>query len=209
MGNKLIFDFGAHYGEFSEQFSDSDTTIIMVDANPKAIEILEEKYKDRENVIIHHALLSTENDEILDFYICEQYDLVCTASEYWKSNVFGWCGYYLTLELKTKNLDYFVNKYGKPDFIKLDLEGYENEVIKGLSMKVGEMTFELLTTPIMCEKAKDSANHLRSLGYTEFGISTDSYQDKPDSYYDYEGFIQWLNDRILSNSPSTNMIWTK
>ena len=44
----------------------------------------------------------------------------------------------------TTTLDQLIAKYGKPDFIKIDVEGFEEHVLKGLSQPVSYLSFETL-----------------------------------------------------------------
>ena len=51
------------------------------------------------------------------------------------------------------------------DFIKIDVEGYEYEVIKGLTYPVRSMSFEF--TPEYLDATLASLEHLRSIGHID------------------------------------------
>ena len=66
-------------------------------------------------------------------------------------------------------LDSLVSQYGVPSFIKIDVEGYEHEVIKGLSTPVKMICFEF--TPEFIESTFNSIHHLQTLGKISLNYS--------------------------------------
>jgi FkbM family methyltransferase len=57
-----------------------------------------------------------------------------------------------TVRVSMTTADELIAKYGRPAFIKIDVEGYELEVLKGLSQAVGMISFEY-TVPEQPERA--------------------------------------------------------
>ena len=73
------------------------------------------------------------------------------------------------LDVETDTLDSLVNAYGIPDYCKIDVEGYEAEVLRGLSKKIGIISFEFTSEFVF--KSIECLCMLRSLGYISFNIS--------------------------------------
>jgi FkbM family methyltransferase len=66
-------------------------------------------------------------------------------------------------------VDELMRTHGSPAFIKIDVEGYELQVLKGLSRVVPCLSFEF--TPECCEAAVECAERLSGLGFREFNLS--------------------------------------
>src|SRR6185312_4956889 len=48
----------------------------------------------------------------------------------------------LKYKVETNTLNHFIGQYGKPDYIKIDVEGYEKEVLYGLNQVIAYISFE-------------------------------------------------------------------
>ena len=64
-----------------------------------------------------------------------------------------------TINVPTETLDMAIEKYGTPEYVKIDVEGNEREVIAGLSKPVRCLSFENCT-PNFLEEGVASINHL-------------------------------------------------
>ena len=62
-----------------------------------------------------------------------------------------------------------IKKFGNPQYIKIDVEGYELNVIKGLTKKSGIISFEI--TSEFFDEAIKCLKHLKKLSYNNFTFS--------------------------------------
>jgi FkbM family methyltransferase len=105
------------------------------------------------------------------------------------------------IQVPSITLDEIVRQYGTPDLIKIDVEGYEYEVLLGLATKQKTICFEW--TEEMPHVLYKGVEHLQSIGYREFGIigyfvegqysetvtfneQGDPFLVEPDNYYAWE-----------------------
>jgi FkbM family methyltransferase len=71
-----------------------------------------------------------------------------------------------TIQVPVTTLDALIGKHGKPVFIKIDVEGFEAEVLAGLTQPVRALSFEFTT--IQRDVARACIERCRALGYTRF-----------------------------------------
>jgi FkbM family methyltransferase len=72
-------------------------------------------------------------------------------------------------EVEVTTLDALIAKHGRPRFVKIDVEGFESEVLAGLSQALPAFSFEWV--PEIPENAVACIERLRLLGDYEFNCS--------------------------------------
>ena len=75
-----------------------------------------------------------------------------------------------TKQIEIITLDSIIEKYGTPDFVKVDVEGFEPEVFKGLSKPLKVVSFEY-TVPELSDNLFPIIEKLDSLGNCTFNYS--------------------------------------
>jgi|GEM_PF-6654765 len=173
---KLIFDVGYNRGDFTskcfEKFPECKS--IGVEANPNLAYAAE----DTPNVTVLNRLAAREGDDDLEFFIEPDQDGISTASKKFMENSRFSKGsdnlaphsaeWIPPIMIETITIDEMVEEYGKPDLIKVDVEGYELEVLAGLSHKINRLCFEwheeFLDEFVLC------LEELERIGYKEYGI---------------------------------------
>jgi FkbM family methyltransferase len=148
----ICFDVGANIGNRIHPLLALGAKVIAFEPQLKCRNILKSRFGDK-IVIVPFGLSSKE--EIKEFYISE-ISTISSFSKDWidavKQNRFEKFEWNHSELVQMTTLDKAIEKYGLPEFIKIDVEGFELEVINGLSSKVRIISFEY-TTPEQTDKA--------------------------------------------------------
>jgi hypothetical protein len=109
------------------------------------------------------------------------------------------------IEVPTITIDKLIEKYGKPSLIKIDVEGYENNVIRSLTQKVDNLCFEWAAE--WRDKYVLAIDYLETLGFSKFNIQIgDDYLYRP---VDYTLNSQEVRDYLLKSIDKIDwgMVW--
>jgi FkbM family methyltransferase len=130
--NSLIFDLGANMGQLSKVFVDCGAKTIAVEPDPTNLRHLAVIKKN--NLIIEPKAIS-DFDGPSSFFIADNHALSSLINDTNESRkeVIVEC-------ISLKNL---IAKYGKPDFIKLDIEGSEEAVLLNLDLPIKFIAYEV------------------------------------------------------------------
>jgi hypothetical protein len=77
-----------------------------------------------------------------------------------------------TATVQITTLDRMIEWFGNPDFVRIDVEGYEFEVLKGLSSPVRLVSYKY--SPELPELSRQCVRLTRSLGDYEFNYSAEA-----------------------------------
>lgn len=149
---KLIFDIGANDGHKTVVFERLGDKIIACDPDPFNIDLLNTRFRNKKNVIVI-PMAVTDRIGKADLFIEKPGSALNSINPGWKrileadrssrwNEPVKFSDSVLTVA--TTTLDELIGRYGLPDFIKIDVEGNEKNVLKGLTHPVKHVSFEVL-----------------------------------------------------------------
>jgi FkbM family methyltransferase len=157
----LVFDIGANVGTMTRVFSSLGAKVVAVEPNPDCVRHIELTTR-RDTVEVLQAAVGDHNG-LGVLKVSDRKDKMSSLSDEWRESVSkhnhdydGMWKRDLTVPMIT--LDALVQRYQLPFYIKIDVEGYEGLVLKGLSRLPSLLSFEfsrLFLDPILL--ALDSA----------------------------------------------------
>ena len=172
--NAIVFDVGANRGEFADAFLRLGATVYAVEPHPTCTKELKALYgHDRKFNLVDCALGSAPGEALL--YLGENgMDNVSTLSEDYRRDAkrlpgLAVAGWNQSIPVRVDTLDHLVDRYGTPDFCKIDVEGYEIEVLRGLHQPLPLLQFEY--QPWSVDKAVECVEHLCAQSSYRFNIT--------------------------------------
>ena len=169
----LVFDIGAHVGDRVASFRRLGARIVAVEPQPALVMALKLFYGRCADVAIE-AVAVGRNVGTASLMINADNPTVSTASHEFVTAARdspGWQTQRWTRSLRVPvtTLDSLIDKYGAPAFIKIDVEGFEEEALQGLAHAVKALSFEFTT--IQRDVALACIERCITLGYARFNAA--------------------------------------
>ena len=167
----LCFDIGANIGSKTMVLLELGAKVICVEPQKDCLDKLRRSFSRNKNiVIIAKGVASSEG--VLNIFLCKDAPAFSTMSERFKNNsVFAKeDGYRWTETEKTSvtTLDLLISQYGIPAFCKIDVEGFEEIVLEGLTKPLPLLSFEFNAG--FFEDIRRCVNRLLSIGDYKFNF---------------------------------------
>jgi FkbM family methyltransferase len=170
---ELVFDIGSHVGDRVAAFRRLGARVIAVEPQPALATTLRLLYGRDAGVTLVESAVGRQPGAIA-LKLNLDNPTVSTASEAFiaaAQNAPGWQDQHWTriVKVPVTTLDALIAHHGMPRFIKIDVEGYEAEVLAGLSAPAAALSFEFTT--IQRDIACACVARCAALGYGAFQAS--------------------------------------
>lgn len=136
----LVFDVGANVGAFSSLFASLGHPVIAIEPNLDCIRHIEISYPDLPITAIN-AVMGPKAG-LVTLNVSDDRDDLSSMHDDWIPSTIS----SRKLPVAMLTLDDLVSEYGLPAFIKIDVEGFEESVLDGLSVFPRLLSFEFNTT---------------------------------------------------------------
>ncbi len=170
----IAFDVGANVGNRTKVFLRLGARVVAVEPQTSCASLLDEAFgREPGFILIRQALGAAAG--MAELQLCEA-TTIASMSPAWAKAVrssgrFAAYHWERAERVPVTTLDALIEHHGEPAFIKIDVEGFELEVLKGLSRPVRALSFEF--TPECADAALACMERLESLGFSRFNYSPD------------------------------------
>ena len=183
----LLFDIGANRGDAVLAGLKKGYKVIALEPGPRVFKDLVSNFI-YSNVIPLKFAVSDTDGSVVEFYECDE-DGLSTIEQSWLTDPsMPYNGKnYRTIQANTITVDTLSKIYGNPDLIKIDVEGAEWFVFRGMTKYHGMLTFEWTINTI--DEHIEQIKYLQKLGYTKVGPQfIEHHLQDPDEWFDINNF---------------------
>ncbi|MBL3557689.1 MULTISPECIES: FkbM family methyltransferase [Marinobacter] len=169
----LVFDIGAHLGDRSSAFAALGARVVALEPQPQLLSWLRRLTRHQPEVVClplavgrapgnAELALSLRNPTVASLDSRWREHLCTTTAGFrhvrWEDSV--------TVTVTT--LDELIREYGRPSFCKIDVEGFEAEVLAGLNQPLPALSFEFVNGVL--DQVPPCLEELERLGRYEFNV---------------------------------------
>lgn len=200
----LCFDIGAHLGNRIRCWRALGARVVAVEPQADFFRILQQLYGRDPCVTLLQRAVGCESGEAT-LFISERHPTVTTLSREWIERIktdptFKDVNWSKTARTNVTTLQELIETHGLPEFIKIDVEGYEAEVLSGLSTAISSLSFECL--PVVRQIALACVDRLSQLGDYRYNWSTgESHRLRGGDWLDPQA-VRDLVSSLPERSPS-------
>lgn len=186
----ICFDVGANRGDYSAVFLTLGARVIAVEPEARLARQMEARFAGRPIHIVR-AAVSRDRGPI-DFFPGLPSDVSTVSSAF--MNAYGGApvGWEAPVRVPAITLDEMVSEWGTPSFCKIDVEGWESQVLAGLSAPIPALSFE--SNVLLRDDTNAGLDELSRIGSYVFNFSPyESFRLALPVWVDGRALGRWLS----------------
>lgn len=193
----ILFDVGANRGDAVIAGINKGYKVIALEPGPRVFSELVKNFIYDKNVIPLKFAVSDKDEEIIEFYEADEDGLSSINKDWLTADDMPYKDKsFRTIQANTITIDTLAKIYGNPDLIKIDVEGAEWSVFRGITKKYGMITFEWTNVTIGEHQAQ--IEYLEKLGYTKIAPQfIEHHLQEPKEWFNIKD--QRLDDWVIAN----------
>lgn len=167
----LVFDLGAHVGDRTVAFAALGATVIAVEPNPYLMRWLRRLVTHKNRIVFLAEAVGSQPGKA-ELALSHRTPTVSSLAADWRQTLqaradgFRAVRWEETITVPVTTLDEMIDQYGIPVFCKIDVEGFEVEVLAGLTRPIPALSFEFVSGTL--DQAVLCLEELKRLGHYEF-----------------------------------------
>jgi FkbM family methyltransferase len=216
----LAFDIGANRGDWVVAALEKGYKVIALEPGSIYRELVKNFIYNPKVTPLKFAV-SDLDYSLVEFYEADEDGLSTLNKDWLTADTMPYAGKpFRNTSATTITLDALANIYGEPDLIKIDVEGAEWSVFRGMTRKMGMLAFEW--TDVTIAEHEKQLDYLRSLGYEFFAPQfIELHAQEPLNWYPIGSLGDWVKTHSedwvnggwrksnLRPTPDVGMCWVR
>jgi len=128
---RIIYDIGSNNGDDISYYLLKSDLVVAVEANPVLADLIKSRFQNEIShgkLVVENVVITTANVSAVDFFIHKTLDVLSQFSQPDDRQVDN----FEKINLPSKTLVNIISEYGSPFYIKIDVEGYDQELLRHL-----------------------------------------------------------------------------
>ena len=138
----LVLDIGAAEGHHTATFRQLGARVVAVEPQPRFVAALQRRFAGDGEVTVDPRGAAAEPGRLELAVSIGDPELTTFALDRMQSGRYHDRQWEERVEVEVTTLDALIEAHGRPAFVKIDVEGFEPEVLAGLSIAPGALSFE-------------------------------------------------------------------
>ncbi len=161
----LVFDVGANTGAKTEQYLRNGARVVCFEPQSACVDALRERFRGNGRVVVVPTALGAHIGEA-EMSICTEANTISTFADAWKAGRFKDKIWDRAEVVPVTTLDAAIDRHGMPFYCKIDVEGFEQSVLSGLTRQIPVLSFEFCAEGL--DQTQACLDLLSRLGYAAF-----------------------------------------
>jgi FkbM family methyltransferase len=140
----LVFDVGANQGEYADVFAGDGARVVAVEPNTALATRLQALAREADIRLVFAAIGDETGTAILN--VCSQpgFSTLVDPGAEWIENSpdYNDVSWTHTLEVPVTTIDLLAREFGEPEYVKIDVEGFEINTLRGMTFRPRYLSFE-------------------------------------------------------------------
>lgn len=191
---EICFDVGANVGQKADVFLACGAKVVSVEPQPECARFLRSVFRRNANLTVIEKGLDAKTGEA-EIFLSNANALSSMSQDFIQATrASGRCegfNWDRRVTIATTTLDALIKEYGVPRMCKVDVEGYELNVFKGLSQPIPFIVFEM--APESIDNVKACIRYLDALGEAQWNRTPNCKQLVFEPWTDMTGILRHID----------------